>query len=134
VPAYAVHVKRHDDLRGDLAAPMRGVRRWRGAPSASHVRSATRAHSAVGTLPTTEAHSRGPRQPPAEVPLLAASATRARIVACLYALLGLVEVPRPFVTGAIARFTDPGAPPSFAISLAVCVAFCRTIGGPPRAP
>jgi len=110
------------------------ARRWRSVPSASHVRSATRAHSAVGTLPTAKAYSRSPGQPLTEVPLLAASAIRTRIVACLYTLLGLVAVPRPRVTGAIARFTDPSALLSPAISLVICVAFCRAIGWLARVP
>ena len=65
-----------------------------------------RAHSPVGTLPTALECPRSSRQPPAEVPLLAASAIRARIVPAAYFLLCRVAVRRPRVAGAIARFTD----------------------------
>ena len=95
-----------------------------------------RAHSPVGAPPTAPECPRSPGQPPADAPLLAASAIRARIVSRPHFLLCRVAVQRPRAAGTIARLADAREPPFPAMPLATCVAsrvaFCRAIGAPPR--
>ena len=78
VPEYAAHAGRHGDLPRDLSAsPQRAAdtRGVRSASSVSHVRIATRAHLAAGTLPATVANSRSPGRPLTWEPLPAVGAT-----------------------------------------------------------
>jgi len=101
-------------------------------------RIATRARPAVGTLLAAAASPRGPGHPAAVAPLPAAGAARARDAASPDGLLWRVANPGPRAAGAIAPFTGLGAPPSPAMSRAVCVdsafALARAVGGPPGRP